>query len=172
MTATRTDSDARLVIELRATGQVWLDFVSMFPAETWNDRPNGMRADIAEMIAALKPGFVRFPGGCVVEAATVETAYDWTLTVGPVESRTERWGPWNYRRTQGMGLYEYLQFCEDLGAEPLYVGFCGQTCIFRERRARAHVGDGMGPRQFCRCHRVCEQSEQFALGGKASRGRP
>ena len=85
------------------------------------------------MIAALKPGFVRFPGGCVVEAGTVETAYNWKLTTGPVESREERWGPWNYRRTQGMGIFEYLQFCDDLGAEPLYVGFCGQTCIFRQR---------------------------------------
>lgn len=133
LTATRTDPKARLVIEMGATGRVWLDFVSLFPASTWRDRPNGLRADLAEMIAALRPGFVRFPGGCVVEGATVETAYDWKLTVGPVESRSERWGPWNYRRTQGLGLFEYLQFCEDLGAAPLYVGFCGQTCIFRER---------------------------------------
>jgi alpha-L-arabinofuranosidase len=130
-TGTKTDSKARLVIEVGAKGRVWLDFVSLFPAKTWKDRANGLRPDIAEMIAGLHPGFVRFPGGCVVEAGSVETAYNWKLTVGPVEKRQERWGPWNYRRTQGMGLFEYLQFCEDLGAEPLYVGFAGQTCIFR-----------------------------------------
>ena len=106
--ASRTDNEARLVIEMGSTGTVWLDFVSLFPSKTWKSRPNGMRADIAEMISALRPGFVRFPGGCVVEAATIETAYDWKLTVGPVESRTERWGPWNYRRTQGMGLLRVL----------------------------------------------------------------
>ncbi len=133
LTATKTEAHARLIIQVASPGQAWLDLVSLFPKATWKNRPNGLRADIAQMIADLKPGFVRFPGGCVVEAGTVETAYNWKLTVGPLGERQERWGPWNYRRTQGMGLFEYLQFCEDLGAEPLYVGFCGQTCIFRER---------------------------------------
>ncbi len=132
LTGSKTDSKARFVLAAGAKGTVWLDFVSLFPKQTWKDRANGLRSDIAQMIADLKPGFVRFPGGCVVEAGTVETAYNWKLTVGPLEKRSERWGPWNYRRTQGVGLYEYLQFCEDLGAEPLYVGFAGQTCIFRQ----------------------------------------
>jgi len=131
LTGSKTDSKAKLVIEVGAKGKVWLDFVSLFPAKTFKDHANGLRPDIAEMIAGLHPGFVRFPGGCVVEAGSVETAYNWKLTVGPVEKRQERWGPWNYRRTQGMGLFEYLQFCEDLDAAPLYVGFAGQTCIFR-----------------------------------------
>jgi alpha-L-arabinofuranosidase len=133
LTASRAESKARLVITVGATGKAWLDFVSLFPKTTWKGRANGLRPDVAQMIADLKPGFVRFPGGCVVEGGTVETAYNWKLTVGPLEEREERWGPWNYRRTQGMGLFEYFQFCEDLGAEPLYVGFCGQTCIFRQR---------------------------------------
>jgi alpha-L-arabinofuranosidase len=129
----RPESKARLVITAGAKGKVWLDFVSLFPKHTWKNRANGLRPDLAQMIADLKPGFVRFPGGCVVEGGTVETAYNWKLTVGPLEKRQERWGPWNYREMHGMGLYEYLQFCEDLRAEPLWVGFCGQTCIFRER---------------------------------------
>jgi alpha-L-arabinofuranosidase len=133
LTASRTEGKGRLVVAAGARGTVWLDFVSLMPARTWKGRPNGLRSDIAQMIADLRPGFVRFPGGCVVEGGTVETAYDWKLTVGPLEQRQERWGPWMYRRTQGMGLYEYLQFCEDLGAEPLWVGFVGQTCIFRQR---------------------------------------
>ncbi len=133
LTASQTEAKARLVILAGAKGKLWLDFVSLFPAKTWKDRSNGLRPDIAQMIADLKPGFVRFPGGCVVEGGTVETAYNWKLAVGPLEQRQERWGPWNYRFTHGVGLHEYLQFCEDLGAEPLWVGFCGQTCIFRQR---------------------------------------
>jgi alpha-L-arabinofuranosidase len=132
LTASATQSKARLVILAQAKGTLWLDFVSLFPATTWKGRPNGLRPDIAQMIADLKPGFVRFPGGCVVEGGTVETAYNWKRTVGPLENRQECWGPWNYRFTHGLGLHEYLQFCEDLGAEPLWVGFCGQTCIFRQ----------------------------------------
>jgi len=132
LTASATESKARLVILAGGEGTMWMDFVSLFPAKTWKVRPNGLRPDIARMIADLKPGFVRFPGGCVVEGGTVETAYNWKDTVGPLQNRPETWGPWNYRFTHGMGLYEYLQFCEDLGAEPLWVGFCGQTCIFRQ----------------------------------------
>jgi alpha-L-arabinofuranosidase len=133
LTATKTEGKARLVVSMTSKGRVWLDFVSLFPQNTWKNRTNGLRPDIARMIADLKPGFVRFPGGCAVEGGTVETAYNWKLTVGRPEDRPERWGAWNYRRTHGMGLFEYLQFCEDLGAEPLWVGFCGQTCIFRQR---------------------------------------
>lgn len=139
----RDEARARLAIVATGPGQVWLDFVSLFPAATFKGRANGMRADIAGMLAAMKPGFVRFPGGCVVEGGNIESAYDWKLTVGPVEQRPERWGAWNYRRTHGMGLYEYLQFCEDLGAAPLYVGFAGQTCLFR--RADHTPMEQMGP---------------------------
>jgi len=70
ITGSKTDSKARLVIEVGAKGSVWLDFVSLFPTKTWKDRPNGLRPDIADMIAGLRPGFVRFPGGCVVEAGS------------------------------------------------------------------------------------------------------
>jgi alpha-L-arabinofuranosidase len=131
--ADKTEKKARLLIGSSDKGRVKLDFVSLFPTKSWKNQVNGLRPDLAQMIADLKPGFVRFPGGCIVEGGTVETAYNWKLTVGPLENRQERWGPWNYRRTQGMGLYEYFRFCEDIGSEPLWVGFAGQTCIFRER---------------------------------------
>jgi len=130
--AQRSEAKARFVILAGAKGTVWFDMVSLFPAKTFKNRPNGLRADLAQMLADLKPGFVRFPGGCVVEGGTIETAYNWKKTVGPAEQREEVWGPWNYRRTHGMGFHEYLQFCEDINAEPLYVGFCGETCMFRE----------------------------------------
>ena len=131
LTATITDSQARFVLTAGAKGTVWLDMVSLFPARTFKNRPNGLRPDIAQMIADLKPGFVRFPGGCVVEGATPENAYNWKLSIGPLAQREEIWNVWDYRRTHGMGFYEYLQFIEDIGSEPLYVGFCGQTCIYR-----------------------------------------
>jgi alpha-L-arabinofuranosidase len=129
--ATKTETKARFVLTAGAKGTVWFDMVSLFPANTFKQHPNGLRPDLAQMLADLKPGFVRFPGGCVVEGGTVASAYDWKKTVGPLEQREEVWGPWNYRRTSGMGFHEYLQFCEDIGAEPLYVGFAGETCMFR-----------------------------------------
>lgn len=131
LTGTKNNPAARFVLAAGAKGTVWFDMVSLFPANTFKNRPNGLRGDIAQMIAGLKPGFVRFPGGCVIEGGTVPTAYNWKHTIGPLPARTEIWGPWNYRETYGMGFYETLQFCEDLGAEPLYVGFAGETCMFR-----------------------------------------
>src|SRR4029079_4473287 len=120
---TQTNGKARLVITTGAPGTFWLDFVSLFPAKTWKDRPNGLRPDIAQMIADLNPSVVRFPGGCNVDSGTIETAYNWKLTVGPVEKRQERWGAWDYRRTQGMGLFEMMQFIDDMKPETLWVGF-------------------------------------------------
>jgi alpha-N-arabinofuranosidase len=108
--------------------------VSLFPAATFKDRPNGLRPDLAQYLADLKPGFVRFPGGCVVEGGSVDTAFNWKDSVGPLEGREEQFGPWGYRETHGMGMYEYLQFCEDIGAAPLYVGFAGETCHFRNKK--------------------------------------
>ncbi|HXD00872.1 MAG TPA: alpha-L-arabinofuranosidase C-terminal domain-containing protein [Verrucomicrobiae bacterium] len=131
LTGVKNDSNARFVLATSAKGTVWFDMISLFPAKTFKDRPNGLRKDIAQMIADLKPGFVRFPGGCVIEGGTIATAYNWKNTIGPLQNRTEIWGPWNYRETYGMGFFETLQFCEDLGAEPLYVGFAGETCMFR-----------------------------------------
>ncbi|HEU5395910.1 MAG TPA: alpha-L-arabinofuranosidase C-terminal domain-containing protein [Verrucomicrobiae bacterium] len=131
LAAARTDPRARFILAANSQGTVWFDFVSLFPRKTFRDRPNGLRPDIARMIADLHPGFMRFPGGCVVEGATPENAYDWKKSIGPVEQREEIWNAWDYRRTHGMGFHEYLQFAEDIGAAPLYVGFAGQTCIYR-----------------------------------------
>jgi len=129
--ATRTEGKARLIIAATAKGTIWFDLVSLFPAKTFKGRPNGLRPDLAQILADLEPGFVRFPGGCVVEGGTIETAYDWKKTVGQIEAREEIWGAWSYRRTHGMGFQEYLLFCEDLGAEPLFVLFAGQSCAYR-----------------------------------------
>ena len=130
--AAKTDAQARFVLTAGARGKVWFDMVSLFPAETFKNRPNGLRPDLAQFLADLKPGFIRFPGGCVIEGGTIETAFNWKDSVGPLPGRQEQFGPWGYRETHGLGLFEYLQFCEDIGAAPLYVGFAGETCHFRD----------------------------------------
>jgi alpha-L-arabinofuranosidase len=131
LTAAKTNPKGRFVLIAGGNGKVWLDMVSLFPAETFKNRPNGLRPDLAQFLADLKPGFVRFPGGCVIEGGTIETAFNWKDSIGPLPGRQEQFGPWGYRETHGMGYFEYLQFCEDIGAAPLYVGFAGETCHFR-----------------------------------------
>ncbi|MBR4997244.1 MAG: carbohydrate binding domain-containing protein [Bacteroidaceae bacterium] len=109
------------VIAADKPGTLYLDMVSLFPP-TFKNRPNGCRKDLAEMLAALHPKFIRFPGGCFVEGVSKETAYEWKRTVGPLEERPGHYnGNWHYPVTDGMGYHEYLQLAEDLGAEPLYV---------------------------------------------------
>ena len=137
---TATEHRARLVITAGSKGKVWLDFVSLMPAKTWNGLP--LRLDIAQMIADLQPKFVRFPGGCVVEGYSIKDAYNWKNTVGPVQERPEMWNAWDYRRTHGMGMYEYMRFIEDMKAQPLFVLFAGDSCIFRgsEHVAKEDMG--------------------------------
>jgi alpha-L-arabinofuranosidase len=101
--------------------------VSLFPEDTWKKRPNGMRPDLAEMLLALKPGFVRFPGGCWVEGDTMALAYRWKQTIGDLSERRTQHNIWQYEATHGIGYHEYLQLCEDLHAEPLFVINCGMS---------------------------------------------
>ncbi|RYX86729.1 DUF1080 domain-containing protein [bacterium] len=116
-----SDSNARLVISTDKTGTFWLDMVSLFPRDTWKNRPNGLRADLMEKIDAMKPAFVRFPGGCFVEGDRLENRFVWKETIGDVATRPGHWNLWSYRSTDGLGYLEYLQMCEDLKAEPLFV---------------------------------------------------
>ena len=124
-TATFTPTEnmeyARFVMAVDAPGTLYLDMVSLFPP-TFKDRANGCRKDLAEMLVALHPKFLRFPGGCFVEGMSKESAYEWKRTVGPLEERPGHYNAnWHYPVTDGMGYHEYLQLAEDLGAEPLYV---------------------------------------------------
>ena len=112
---------ARFVIAADQPGTLYLDMVSLFPP-TFKNRENGCRKDLAEMLVALHPKFLRFPGGCFVEGMSKESAYEWKRTVGPLEERPGHYNAnWRYPVTDGMGYHEYLQLAEDLGAEPLYV---------------------------------------------------
>ncbi|MDW8104800.1 MAG: alpha-L-arabinofuranosidase C-terminal domain-containing protein [Armatimonadota bacterium] len=132
MTSRATDPKARLVVTASAPGTVWLDMVSLMPVDTFKGRPNGLRKDLAQMLVELKPSFLRFPGGCFVEGDRLRNALRWRDTLGDIAERPPRWNLWGYTTTQGLGLHEYLQMSEDLGAEPLLVVNCGMACQFRQ----------------------------------------
>jgi alpha-L-arabinofuranosidase len=119
--AKETSNDARLMISSTSVGTVYFDMVSLFPEATWKQQPNGLRADLAEMVDAISPKFMRFPGGCFVEGDSLANAYHWKETIGDIASRPGHWGIWQYRSTDGLGFHEFLKWSEDLGAEPLYV---------------------------------------------------
>ncbi|MEN6458034.1 MAG: alpha-L-arabinofuranosidase C-terminal domain-containing protein [Thermoguttaceae bacterium] len=127
LTANATTTAGRLVIAVTSPGTIWTDQVSLFPKDTWKGRPNGLRSDLAEMIHAMKPSFVRFPGGCYLEGDRLGNAFRWKNTLGDLVDRPGHWNLWGYRSTDGLGYHEYLQFCEDLGAEPLFVANCGMS---------------------------------------------
>jgi alpha-L-arabinofuranosidase len=123
-----TDTDARLVVLAGGPGKVALDMVSLFPQKTFHNRPNGLRADLAQVIADLKPKFVRFPGGCLVHGDGIDNIYHWKETIGPVEQRKPQKNIWRYHQSKGLGFFEYFQFCEDIGAKPLPVVAAGVCC--------------------------------------------
>jgi alpha-L-arabinofuranosidase len=129
--ANASNDKAIFVLLFNGKGKVWVDFVSLFPAKTFRNRPNGLRQDLAQYIADLKPAFIRWPGGCFVEGITIQTAPDWKTTIGPVEQRTETYSPWGYYTSNGFGYHEYLQYCEDIGAAALYVFNAGVSCEYR-----------------------------------------
>ncbi len=122
-----TDPHAKLVIKVANGVTFWLDMVSLSPKRIWKGRPNGLRPDLAEMLSALKPSFMRFPGGCWVEGETMKDAYRWKQTIGDLAERRTQYNLWQYHVTHGLGYHEYLQLAEDLGAEPLFVINCGMS---------------------------------------------
>jgi len=139
-TATQTEAKAQLKITFEGTGTIDLDMISLFPQDTWNNRKNGLRKDIVQLLYDMKPGFLRFPGGCIVEGRTLAQRYQWKKTVGDVEKRETLINRWNtefdhkpapdYFQTFGLGFFEYFQLSEDLGAEPLPILSCGMACQF------------------------------------------
>lgn len=118
-----------------------MEHISMFPANTWKGRENGMRRDLAQALYDLKPGVFRFPGGCIVEGTEVPDRYQWKNTVGPVENRPTNLNRWlytfphrlypDYFQSGGLGFYEYFQLSEDFGAEPLPIINVGLVCQYQ-----------------------------------------
>lgn len=136
LTPSRTDDHARFVLLAHAQGGLAIDMVSLFPGNTFKERPNGLRRDLAQAIADLHPKFVRFPGGCLVHGPGIRHYYDWKKTVGPVEQREAERNSWGYHQTFGLGFFEFFQFCADIGAIPLPVVSAGVCC--------QHAGDSPG----------------------------
>jgi alpha-L-arabinofuranosidase len=138
--ATATFPKAKLRLSFVGTGMIDIDIVSLFPTDTWKNRPGGLRADLAKLLYDLKPGFLRFPGGCIVEGRDLSQRYQWKKTVGDVDNREVMINRWNlefrhrpapdYFQSFGLGFYEYFLLSEDIGASPLPILSCGMACQF------------------------------------------
>lgn len=138
--ASTTEPKAKLRLWFEGDGVIDLDMISLFPQDTWKGRPGGLRADMVQMLADMKPGFLRFPGGCIVEGYDLSQRYEWKKTIGPVENRQLKINRWNfefahrpapdYFQTFGLGFFEYFQLAEDIGAEPVPILNAGMACQF------------------------------------------
>ena len=135
LVSSSSDTNAQLVLSITNSGTVWLDVVSLFPQTTFFSRTNGLRADLGNMLSAMHPSFMRFPGGNYIEANNLTNSVRWKKSIGDISQRpghlNDSWGYWS---TDGFGFHEFLQFCEDMGMEPLYdisaglaLGYNGST---------------------------------------------
>jgi alpha-L-arabinofuranosidase len=139
-TSSATDTKAAVKVLMKGIGTLQMDMISLFPKDTWKGRENGLRADLVQKLADLQPGYLRFPGGCIVEGRDLANRYQWKKTVGNVEDRKviiNRWSseipqhaPADYYQSYGLGFYEYFLLAEDIGAEPLPILNCGMACQF------------------------------------------
>lgn len=142
-------ANLRIFMETREGASVDLEHISLFPTDTWKGREGGLRKDLAQALADLRPGIFRFPGGCIVEGTDLETRYNWKNTVGPVENRPINENRWEYTfphrfypdyfQSYGLGFFEFFQLSEDIGAEPLPIVSCGLACQFQNNDINAHV---------------------------------
>jgi alpha-N-arabinofuranosidase len=119
-------SKYHLVLSVAKPGTVWFSLVSLFPP-TYLDRNNGNRIDLMEKLAAMKPAFLRFPGGNYLEGDHINERYEWKKTIGPLVDRPTHPSPWSYRSSDGMGLLEFLEWCEDLKMQPLLAVYAGYS---------------------------------------------
>jgi len=139
-TVFKTEMKAKAKITFEGKGEIDLDMISLFPKDTWKGREKGLRKDLVQLLADLHPGFLRFPGGCVVEGRTLARRYQWKKTVGDIEDREILINRWNtefahrpapdYYQSFGLGFFEYFQLSEDIGAQPLPILGCGMACQF------------------------------------------
>jgi alpha-N-arabinofuranosidase len=142
-----TSQHARLNLTVDEKGSLDLDMVSLFPVDTWRHRPNGLRKDLVQLLFDMHPGFLRFPGGCIVEGRLLATRYRWKNTVGDIAQRKTIINRWNdefdqrpapdYFQSFGLGFYEYFQLAEDIGAKPLPILNCGMACQFNSSETAA-----------------------------------
>ncbi|MFO7369737.1 MAG: alpha-L-arabinofuranosidase C-terminal domain-containing protein [Bacteroidales bacterium] len=141
LTATANSDSASLIVLAKTSGEVALDMISLFPEKTFKNRPNGLRADLAQKLADLQPRFIRFPGGCLVHGNSLNNMYRWQNTIGPLEQRKAQRNIWGYHQTAGLGYFEFFQFCEDIGAKPVPVLPAAVSC---QNSGGTHVIGGAG----------------------------
>ena len=150
ITSRKTTAAARLTVLVTKPGEVDLDMVSLFPVDTFRGRRNGLRRDLAQALADARPGFFRFPGGCIVEGMDLANAYRWKDTIGDVAERKQNYNLWRndespqYCQTYGLGFFEYFQLSEDICAEPVPVVNCGMCCQARRRGEHVPLAE-LGP---------------------------
>jgi alpha-N-arabinofuranosidase len=145
--ANATAQQAHLTLNIDDKGELDLDMVSLFPVDTWKHRENGLRKDLVQLLYDLHPGFLRFPGGCIVEGRQLATRYRWKTTIGDIAQRQTIINRWNdefdqrpapdYFQSFGLGFYEYFQLAEDIGAQPLPILNCGMACQFNSSQTAA-----------------------------------
>ncbi len=138
--ANATIQKTQLNLFVDGDGYVDLDMVSLFPVDTFKHRPNGLRKDLGQLLQDIHPGFIRFPGGCIVEGRQLVNRYRWKTTIGDIAQRKTIINRWNdefdqrpapdYFQSFGLGFYEYFQLAEDIGARPLPILNCGMACQF------------------------------------------
>jgi alpha-L-arabinofuranosidase len=157
-----THTKAAFFLQPLSPGTLELDVISLFPRDTFKKRRNGLRPDLAQKLADLKPAFLRFPGGCVVEGATFGNRYRWKETLGKIEERPGHWSLWGYRNTDGLGYHEFLQLCEDLGCDALFVSNAGLSCEYRN-------GDYLPEERLGEVVQDTLDALQYALGGPDTR---
>ncbi|WP_426058157.1 alpha-L-arabinofuranosidase C-terminal domain-containing protein [Hymenobacter sp. B1770] len=149
-----TVAKARLKLAVEGNGSLDIDVVSLFPKDTYMNRENGLRPDLVQLLKDMKPGFLRFPGGCIVEGRTLAQRYQWKETIGDVASRRPLVNRWNteflhkftpdYYQSFGLGFFEYFQLSEDIGAEPLPILNVGMACQFNSAEL-APISAAKGP---------------------------
>ena len=150
-------------------GSLWLSLVSLFPP-TYNDRPNGLRIDLMEMLAGLKPAFLRFPGGNYLEGPDYNDRFNWKATIGPLEERPGHQCPWGYRSSDGLGLLEFLEWCEDLKMEPVLAVYAGLHIdngrnIITGDALRPHVQDALDEIEYVTGDKTTKWGAQRAKDG-------
>ncbi|GGZ34439.1 alpha-L-arabinofuranosidase [Echinicola pacifica] len=140
LSPTKTLDGVNFQFLLAGEGELEVDLISMFPEDTWKGRKRGLRKDLVQLLADMEPGFLRFPGGCIVEGYDLENRYEWKKTIGEMADREVIKNRWNtefahrttpdYYQSFGIGFFEYFQLSEDIGAEPLPILSCGLACQF------------------------------------------
>jgi alpha-N-arabinofuranosidase len=124
--AIQPSASNHLVLSVGHTGTLWLNLVSLFPP-TYHNRVNGNRIDLMEKLAAMHPAFLRFPGGNYLEGDLISQRFDWKKTIGPMVDRPTHPSPWNYHSSDGLGLLEFLGWCEDLNMQPVLAVYAGYS---------------------------------------------